>query len=80
MTKNQARKKTRELIRNYSELMREKLERALTCGALNLDSYEDNYKLPRIILSALLEDAKERNYNYLSIKDKKESKNLNYFL
>ena len=79
MTKNQARKKTRELIRKASSLMREKLEKALVCGALDLDSYEDDYILPRIIVCALLEDAKYR-FRPLHKDFKKEIDNLNRFL
>lgn len=57
MTKKQARKKTRTLINNSAKLMREKLEKALNCGAINLDAYEDDFELPRIIVTALLRDA-----------------------
>ena len=56
MTKNQARKKTRELIRRSTERMRKNLERVFLSGAVNLPSYEDNYVLPTAIMLALLEE------------------------
>ena len=56
MTKNQARKKTRELIRRSTERMRKNLEKVFLSGAVNLPSYEDNYLLPIAIMLALLEE------------------------
>ena len=58
MTKNQARKKTRELIRRSTERMRKNLEKVFLSGAVNLPSYEDNYVLPTAIMLALLEEEK----------------------
>lgn len=56
MTKKQARKKTRELIRRSTERMRKNIERVFMSGAVNLPSYEDNYLLPRAIMLALLKE------------------------
>lgn len=56
MTKNQARKKTRELIRRSTDRMRKNLERVFLSGAVNLPSYEDNYVLPTAIMLALLKE------------------------
>lgn len=56
MTRNQARKKTRELIRHSAARMRKNLERVFLSGAINLPSYEDNYVLPNAIMLALLEE------------------------
>lgn len=56
MTKNQARKKTRELIRRSADRMRKNVERVFLSGAVNLDSYEDNYVLPTAIMLALLKE------------------------
>ena len=58
MTKKEARKKTRELIRRSTDRMRENLERVFMSGAVNLPSYEDNYVLPTAIMLALLEEEK----------------------
>lgn len=56
MTKKEARKKTRELIRRSTERMRKNIERVFMSGAVNLPSYEDNYLLPTAIMLALLEE------------------------
>lgn len=56
MTKKEARKKTRELIRRSAERMRKNVERVFLSGAVNLPSYEDNYVLPTAIMLALLKE------------------------
>lgn len=56
MTKNQARKKTRELIRRSADRMRKNIERVFLSGAVNLPSYEDDYALPTAIMLALLKE------------------------
>jgi len=56
MTKTQARKMTRQLINASAKEMREQLERVFLSGAVNIGSYEDNWLLPKIILTALLRD------------------------
>ena len=56
MTKKEARKKTRELIRRSADRMRKNVERVFLSGAVNLPSYEDNYVLPTAIMLALLKD------------------------
>ena len=38
------------MLRNAMKDMTEKIEKALSCGALNLDNYDDNYELPRYCL------------------------------
>lgn len=54
MTKKQLQKKTRELIRESAANMRKNIEKAINSGAIDLDAYDDNYELPRIVLGALL--------------------------
>jgi hypothetical protein len=56
MTKTQARKKTRELICIASRSMRNSVDQVLDCDALNLDDYEDDYQLPKIIICAMLKE------------------------
>ena len=79
MTRKQTRQKTRELINNAAKLMREKLEKALYCGAINFDNYDDGYELPKIIVSTLLKDASYR-FSPLTKKGKKEANNLYKFI
>lgn len=56
MTKKEARRKTRELIRRSADRMRRNLEKVFLSGAVNLPSYEDNYVLPTAIMLALLKE------------------------
>ncbi len=79
MTKKQARQKTRKLINDAAKLMREKLEKALYCGAINLENYDDDFELPKIIVHALLKDAAFRYEPF--IKDnRKAAENLYKFI
>ena len=54
MTKTQFTKKTRGLIKNL-DIIKE-CERLFDSGGIDTKSYEDNYKLPKIILSVALEN------------------------
>lgn len=80
MTKKQARKKTRELIRRSTKRMRENIERVFLSGAVNLPSYEDNYLLPNAIMLALLEEEKRvftpASYSVHKRKIEKDAKNI----
>lgn len=80
MTKNQARKKTRELIRRSADRMRKNVEKVFLSGAVNLPSYEDNYVLPTAIMLALLEDEMRNfqptNFSQYKKQIKKDAKNI----
>lgn len=56
MTKEQVILKTREVIGRINYDMCCQIEKALNSGTIDLDAYEDNYKLPKIITYALLKD------------------------
>lgn len=79
MDKKELNKKIDFLISQISEQLKKDSLRAIMSGALDIDSYNDDYALPKIILSACLKNA------YLSVEplsesDKKEVKNLLYFI
>ena len=80
MTKNQARKKTRELIRRSADRMRKNVEKVFLSGAVNLPSYEDNYVLPTAIILALLEEEMRNfqptNFSQYKKQIKKDAKNI----
>ena len=80
MTKNQARKKTRELIRRSTDRMRKNIERVFLSGAVNLPSYEDNYVLPTAIMLALLKEEmtnfKPTNFSQYKKQIEKDAKNI----
>lgn len=80
MTQNQARKKTRELIRRSSDRMRKNIEKVFMSGAVNLPSYEDNYVLPTAIMLALLkeelENFKPTQFSQYKKQIEKDSRNI----
>ena len=80
MTKNQARKKTRELIRRSTDRMRKNLERVFLSGDVNLPSYEDNYLLPTAIILALLKQEMTEfaptNFSRYKKQIEKDAKNI----
>ena len=54
MTKSQLRKKVNELISQSAKAQRDNIDKVLKSGAVNLSDFEDNYLLPKIVISALL--------------------------
>lgn len=80
MTKKEARKKTRELIRRSTDRMRKNLERVFLSGAINLPSYEDNYALPTAIMLALLKEEmrefKPTDFSRYKKQIEKDAKNI----
>lgn len=59
MKRETCKKMTAEMIDEAAESMKAKIDKALNCGALDLDYYGEDYELPKIILAALLEDAQD---------------------
>lgn len=66
ITKRQLKAKTKELIKNSTKHMVENIDKAIASGAIDLNSYEDNYILPKILLCALL---KEEMHQYKPLGD-----------
>lgn len=62
MTKKEVRKKTRELIQNSAQWMRRDLEKVLLSGAVDYANADNNYRLPKTIMLALLKE-QMRNYD-----------------
>lgn len=56
MTRKRCKKLIEELIEKTAEDMKQKVDRVFMSGAVNLDSFEEDYRLPKIILYALLQD------------------------
>lgn len=69
MTKKQLRKKMNELIRENNKMIKEKLEKLLKSGAIDLPFYEDNYLLPKLIMCAM---AKETAFQFKPLSNQKE--------
>ena len=56
MTKKQIRKKIMEMVRDDKKYIQEKVEKALKSRAFDIKDYEDDYRLPKIILHAIYKD------------------------
>lgn len=61
MTKQELRKKTRQLIREVNKCMRINLERVIKEKMTDPSEYENNWLLPKTVLLALL---KEEQHQY----------------
>lgn len=81
MTEEQVTEKTDKIINDLAMYYRDKVQCALNCGALNLEQYEDNYILPKIIITATLENnASVYMSPYMDNKARKEINNLKKFI
>jgi hypothetical protein len=60
MTKEQFLSKVEELLPDLNELIREKAQTLLNSGAVDLESYSDNFLLPKIFISAMGEEIKNQ--------------------
>ncbi len=61
MTREDARNKSLEVADNFFRQVKSKIDSALNSGCIDLESYENNYVLPRIIVEAVLKDVYESN-------------------
>lgn len=78
MTKQQAIKKFKEMLPELKEAMIKDCEKLLDCGGVNLPDYEDNYLLPKILMTAILE-RQIWQYRPHTKEAKEVSKNLLHF-
>ena len=81
-TKEKVRAKVVDMIENdLPKILIEKLDFLLDSGAIDFDSEDDNYKLPKQIMQALGNTTTRLYSNpHASTKDKKQIKNFNYFI
>lgn len=79
MTKNQVMEKIEEMIANDVIELKSWCDNLLNNGGINIKRYNDNYRLPKIILHAAIQKL-ESERRPLCSDDRKESKNLSYFL
>jgi len=83
MNRQDAISKTNEMIDCQDgaiDFIKKEVERLLSVGAVDLDDYENNYKLPKVILITALRNCASQ---YLPPKDNKplhkEIKNLSHY-
>lgn len=56
MTREDAKSKTLELAKDMFAKVEGKIDKALNSGCVDLDAYQNDYKLPRILLNAIMMD------------------------
>ena len=75
----QAKRKTLELAERLFAGVGDKIDKALNRGCIDLDAYQDDYVLPKIILNAIMMDLCDESKPPLK-KWQKEAKNIYKFL
>lgn len=81
-TKENVREKLVDMIENdLPSVLIEKVDKLLDSGAINFESYENNYLLPKLIMQAL-GTCMSRLYSnpHATAKEKKEIRNFGYFI
>ena len=77
MTRKELRKKFNELIKENNKMMKEKLEKLLKSGAIDMDPWEDDYVLPKMIMCAM---AKEMHHQWKPLTNtKSREREINNF-
>lgn len=79
MTKGDAKSKTLELAKEMFARVDSKIDKALNSGCIDLDAYNDDYALPKIILNAIMMDLCDESKPLLR-KWQKEANNIYGFL
>lgn len=78
MNKTQFNKKFSELTESLKPYIQKKAKALIDSGAVDLKIYGDDFRLPKIILQAVLKDASE-NFRPPHPLDKKEVEDLSHF-
>ena len=78
MNKTQFNEKFSELTEGLKPYIQKKAKALIDSGAVDLKSYKDDFRLPRIILRVALRDAAE-NFRPPHPMDKEEVENLSHF-
>lgn len=71
--------KTNELLGQAVEMAKSKIKKALNCGAVDVESYDDDYELPKLILHAVMKSMADATRPFRA-DNIKESNNLYQFL
>ena len=56
MTKKQLIKKMNELKKENNKFINKKVERILKSGAIDLKSWDDDFRMPKVLMTAICED------------------------
>jgi len=78
MTKDECREKINSMLPDVIELIKQKTEHYLQCGAVETEDFKNDYILPKAILHVCLIDASEQ-YRSLWKEGQAVIKNLKHF-
>ena len=79
MKKSELLSKVRELNKSFSEDLEKELDKILESGCIDLSKYENDYKLPKIVFSAILKN-ESFQFTPMSKECQQEIKNVSNFL
>lgn len=68
--------KTTELVNDATKYMLGQIEKVCTCGAIDIDSYDGSYILPRMVLAALCRQAEYQYFVPRNKTDKEDVENI----
>lgn len=81
ITRQAAKRKAYAMLKDDEKKIKQNIVKLLNSGAINLDEWEDDYRLPHLLLSAALEDmAKQHQPPRPTTKDKSTLKNLKIYI
>lgn len=72
-----------EMLKDSQKAMKDKIDKAINSGSLDIDSWDERMILPKVIVAAILEDEAEQykgKGTSFEKSVKKEITNLKYFL
>lgn len=75
MTKNQVLKNIRSMEKEMKETIKKECKKLLESGAVDYESYENNFRLPKMLLYVALRNTSSQYYP-LTKEGRKEVKNL----
>jgi len=78
MTKIQVLNKAKSMLKDDTKFLLFRIERLLECGGIDKKEYENDFRLPKILLYAALDDLKIQR-RPLTTEDYKAAQNLSHF-
>lgn len=70
--------KIEDLLKNVNKVLKGEIDRLWCCGGIDVESYPNDYRLPRIILVTALKNTAEQ-FEPLIKGDRQAVRNLRYF-
>ena len=81
ITRRDAKKRAYDIIKDIERSMKQDVVKLLNSGAIELKNWDDNYKLPKMMLAAILEkEQKNMLPPYPTAKETKEITNMKCYV